>query len=449
MWISSAPKHIYTVSELTSELKNLLEEKYPFIWIYGEISNFRKPASGHFYFTLKDEKAQISAVMFRAQQMGLKFLPQDGMEITGLGRISLYESRGSYQVILEYVEPRGVGALQKAFEQLKLRLSDEGLFDPVNKKPIACLPSKIALITSPTGAVIHDMLNIACRRFENIHIKILPVKVQGDGAVEQIVEAIDILNKEKNIDLAILARGGGSLEDLQAFNSEKVARAIYASEVPIVSAVGHETDYTISDFVADLRAPTPSAAVEMVIPVKNELNVRCKELLKVLIIKMLGNLENNRLRFHHIRHRLVNPRKRIQDHLLRVDDLYFRLIRVAENNFQQYRERLSWKSEKLWFNNPEKSAERFKLKIEQFKNTLQLSLKIYLDKKRSHLRELTFGLAAMNPSAILARGYSITRALPEKSIVRDADSVGLNQQLEITLQKGFLTCRIEGKQYHE
>jgi exodeoxyribonuclease VII large subunit len=449
MWISSAPKHIYTVSELTSELKNLLEEKYPFIWIYGEISNFRKPASGHFYFTLKDEKAQISAVMFRAQQMGLKFLPQDGMEITGLGRISLYEYRGSYQVILEYVEPRGVGALQKAFEQLKLRLSDEGLFDPEYKKPIACLPSKIALITSPTGAVVHDMLNIACRRFENIHIQILPVKVQGDGAVEQIVEAIDILNKEKNFDLAILARGGGSLEDLHAFNSEKVARAIYASEVPIVSAVGHETDYTISDFVADLRAPTPSAAVEMVIPVKNELNVRCKELLRVIIIKMLGNIENNRLRFHHIRHRLVHPRKRIQDHLLRMDDLYFRLIRVTEKNLQQYRERLSWKSEKLWFNNPAKSAERLKLIIEQLKNTLQLSLKIYFDKKRSHLRELTLGLAAMNPSAILARGYSITRVLPEKSIVRDADSVGLNQHLEITLQKGFLTCRIEGKQYHE
>jgi exodeoxyribonuclease VII large subunit len=449
MWSLSAPKHVYTVSELTSELKILLEEKYPFIWIYGEISNFRKPASGHFYFTLKDDKAQISAVMFRAQQMGLKFLPQNGMEITGLGRISLYEFRGSYQVILEYIEPRGVGALQKAFEQLKSRLSDEGLFDPEYKKPIAFLPSKLALITSPTGAVIHDMLNILCRRFENIHIQILPVKVQGDGAIEQIVEAIDIVNKDKNVDLAILARGGGSIEDLQAFNSEKVARAIFASEVPIVSAVGHETDYTISDFVADLRAPTPSAAAEMVTPVKNELNARCKELLKVLTVKMLGNIENYRHRFHQLRNRLVHPRKRIQDHLLRMDDLYFRMIRVAEKNLQQYRERLSWKSEKLWFNNPAKSAERFNLKIEQLKSTLQLSLKIYLDKRRSRLRELTSELAAMNPSAILARGYSITRVLPEKSIVLDADSVFLDQQLEITLQKGSLTCRVEGKQYHE
>jgi exodeoxyribonuclease VII large subunit len=449
MWSSSAPKHVYTVSELTSELKILLEEKYPFIWIYGEISNFRKPASGHFYFTLKDEKAQISAVMFRAQQMGLKFLPQDGMEITGLGRISLYEYRGSYQVILEYVEPRGVGALQKAFEQLKSKLSDEGLFDPEYKKPIAFLPSKVALITSPTGAVIHDILNITCRRFENIHIQIFPVKVQGDGSVEQIVEAIDIVNKEKNFDLAILARGGGSLEDLQAFNSEKVARAIFASEVPIVSAVGHETDYTISDFVADLRAPTPSAAAEMVIPIKNELNAKCKELLRILTVKLRGNIENHRHRFHQVRNRLVHPRKRIQDHLLRMDDLYLRMIRVAEKNLQQYRERLSWKSEKLWFNNPAKSAEKFNLKIEQLNHALQLSLKIYLDKKRSRLRELTSGLAAMNPSAILARGYSITRVLPEKSIVRDVDSVFLDQQLEITLQKGSITCRVEGKQYHE
>jgi len=449
MRISSAPKHVYTVSELTSELKTLLEEKYPFIWIYGEISNFRKPASGHFYFTLKDEKAQISAVMFRGQQMGLKFLPQNGMEITGLGRVSLYESRGTYQVILEYVEPRGIGALQKAFEQLKSRLSDEGLFDPNHKKSIAFLPSTIALITSPTGAVIHDMLNIVSRRFDNIHIKIFPVKVQGDGAVEKIVEAIENVNKEMNIDVAILARGGGSLEDLQAFNSEKVARAIFASQVPIVSAIGHETDYTIADFVADLRAPTPSAAAELVIPLKKELKDRCKQLLRILAVKMLGTIENRRLRIHQTQYRLVHPKKRIQDHLLRMDDLFFRMVRIVEKNLEQYRERLSWKTEKLWSNNPAKSVEKLGISAEQLKYKLRLSFKIYLDNKRSCFEKLASGLAGMNPSAILARGYSITRVLPEKFIVRDADSVSLDQQLEIILEKGSLTCRVEGKQYHE
>jgi exodeoxyribonuclease VII large subunit len=449
MRISSAPKHVYTVSELTSELKALLEEKYPFIWIFGEISNFRKPASGHFYFTLKDEKAQISAVMFRGQQMGLKFLPQNGMEITGLGRVSLYESRGTYQVILEYMEPRGIGALQKAFEQLKSRLSDEGLFDPNHKKSIAFLPSTIALITSPTGAVIHDMLNIVSRRFDNIHIKIFPVKVQGDGAVEQIVEAIENVNKEMNIDVAILARGGGSLEDLQAFNSEKVAGAIYASQVPIVSAIGHETDYTIADFVADLRAPTPSAAAELVIPLKKELKDRCKQLLRILAVKMLGTIENRRLRFHQTQARLVHPKKRIQDHLLRVDDLFFRMVRLVEKNLEQYRERLSWKTEKLWSNNPAKSVEKLNITAEQLKYKLRLSFKIYLDNKRSRFEKLASGLAGMNPSAILARGYSITRVLPEKFIVRDVESVSLDQQLEITLEKGSLTCRVEGKQYHE
>lgn len=434
---------------MTSELKVLLEEKYPFIWIYGEVSNFRKPASGHFYFTLKDKKAQISAVMFRGQQMGLKFFPQDGMEITGMGRISLYESRGSYQVILEYIEPKGIGALQKAFEQLKSKLSDEGLFDTKYKKPIVFLPSKIAIITSPTGAVIHDILNIASRRFDNLHILIFPVKVQGDCAVEQIVEAIENVNKKKDIDLAILARGGGSLEDFQAFNSEKVARAIFASEVPVVSAVGHETDYTIADFVADLRAPTPSAAAELVIPVKREIKAACKQLARTLSYKMLWILENHRLRVHQAQGRLVHPRKKIQDHLLKMDDLYFRMVRLVEKNLKQYDERLSWMTKRLWLNNPIKSIEKLSITTEQMKYKLRLSFKVYLDAKKSCFGKLASELAALNPSAILSRGYCIARALPEKSIIRDSALVSLGNQIEITLQKGSLTCRVEGKQHHD
>jgi len=266
-----AEKKIYSVSQLTENIKSILEDNFPFIWISGEISNFKSPVSGHYYFTLKDSQAQINAIMFRGQNRNLKFFPEDGMKITGFGRISVYQPRGAYQIIMEYIEPDGIGALQIEFEQLKIKLSQEGLFDEIHKKEIPFLPEKIALITSPTGSVVHDMIRVLHRRFPGVGISIIPVKVQGDDSVEQIVDAIIWLNKLKNADVAILARGGGSLEDLQAFNSEDVARAIFKSNIPIISAIGHETDYTISDFVADLRAPTPSVAAELAVAVKSDL----------------------------------------------------------------------------------------------------------------------------------------------------------------------------------
>lgn len=442
-------KHIYTVSELTSKLKVLLEDNFPFIWIYGEISNFKKPSSGHFYFTLKDERTQISAVMFRGQQAGLKFIPQDGMEITGLGRISLYEPRGTYQIILEYVEPRGVGALQKAFEQLKEKLAGEGLFDPSYKKAITFLPSKIALITSPTGAVIHDMLNIIFRRFENIHVQIFTVQVQGDHAAKQIVEALDLINRDQYVDVAVLARGGGSLEDFQPFNSEEVARAVFRSDIPVVSAIGHETDYTIVDFVADLRAPTPSAAAELLVPIKNELENRCKELSGSLALSMLKMMENYRYHLQQTRARLIHPKKRIQDQLLRLDDLSSRLNRLVRKMLQQYQERLNWRKEKLLANNTVNKIEKINVLLEQINHNLLLYYSIINNRNQSWLKELKSKLAAMNPRAILSRGYSITRMLPEKSIVRNAALVPVDQQLEIMLEKGALLCRVEGKSNHE
>ena len=264
-------RKVYTVSELNAVIKSLLEQRFPFVWIVGEISNFKIPLSGHYYFTLKDEASQINAVMFRGQHRQLKFEPEDGMRVTGLGRLSVYEPRGAYQILLEYLEPSGVGGLQIAYEKLKARLAEEGLFDQQYKKPIPFLPHKIALITSPSGAVVHDMLNIIDRRFPNMQIEVFPVKVQGTGAEDEITEALEMLNDRSGVDVAILARGGGSLEDLQAFNSEHVARAIFAARIPIIAAIGHETDYTIADFVADLRAPTPSAAAELAVPVKFEL----------------------------------------------------------------------------------------------------------------------------------------------------------------------------------
>ncbi|MCK4793478.1 MAG: exodeoxyribonuclease VII large subunit, partial [Desulfobacteraceae bacterium] len=271
-------RRIYTVTELTHNIKDFLEEAFPFVWITGEISNFRIPVSGHFYFTIKDSGAQISAVMFRGQNRNLRFQPEDGMAVIAMGRLNVYETKGIYQIIIEYLEPEGVGVLQLAFEHLKKRLAAEGLFDEKHKLPLPFLPQKIAVVTSPTGAVIRDIINVIDRRFPNMTVEIAPVKVQGEQAAEEIVEAIELLNDRNDADVIVVARGGGSLEDLQAFNSEVVARAIFSSEIPVVSAVGHETDFTIADFTADLRAPTPSAAAELIVPVKNDLLMRTKEI---------------------------------------------------------------------------------------------------------------------------------------------------------------------------
>lgn len=264
-------KKIYTVSELNFELRNLLEGNYPDIWLEGEISNFHHHISGHMYFDLKDESSKIKMVMFQGDNRYLKFKPEDGMKVLARGGLTLYSRKGEYQIVIRYMEPRGKGALLLAFEQLKKKLKVEGLFNVKYKKPIPFLPSKIGVVTSLGGAVLHDIMNVLNRRFGNFHLIISPASVEGETASNEICNAIENLNSYKDVDVIILARGGGSLEDLWAFNTEEVARAVFASEIPIVSAVGHETDFTISDFVADMRAPTPSAAAELVVPEKSEL----------------------------------------------------------------------------------------------------------------------------------------------------------------------------------
>jgi exodeoxyribonuclease VII large subunit len=266
-----AGRYIYKVSQLTSSIKVILEDSLSNILVEGEISNFRNPSSGHFYFTLKDEKSELKCVSFRSSNEKIKFDIKDGMQVICGGKISVYEKQGAYQLYVSKIEPKGVGALQLAFEQLKEKLFKEGLFDESGKKPIPKLPRKIGIVTSPTGAAIRDMLNILKRRFSSIDIIISPVKVQGEGAREEIARAIEDLNSLGGVDVIIVGRGGGSLEDLWAFNEEIVARAVYNSKVPIISAVGHEIDWLITDFVADLRAPTPSAAAELVVPDKSDL----------------------------------------------------------------------------------------------------------------------------------------------------------------------------------
>jgi exodeoxyribonuclease VII large subunit len=438
-------RKVYTISELNVDIKLLLEEQFPFVWIIGEISNFRIPASGHFYFTLKDQSSQLNAVMFRGQQRNLKFEPEDGMNITGMGRLSVYEPRGTYQIILEYMEPAGVGALQIAYEKLKARLAEEGLFDEKHKKSIPFLPQKIALITSPSGAVVHDMLNIINRRFRNVHLQIFPVKVQGDGAADEIVDALELLNQTTDVDVAIVARGGGSLEDLQTFNAERVVRSVFESRIPVISAVGHETDYTITDFVADLRAPTPSAAAELAVPVKNELLRMVNDSFVALEYRVCNLIERYRRNLTDFAKRLVDPKKQIQDWRLRLDDFASRLSRNFIMLLDRKNEQHKWWLDRLVAHSPAAQVHNINLIIEQ--NIYKL-LKTYskeFENKTARLRELNARLETLSPIAILERGYSITRTIPDSKVVLDPRMVSINQDLEVMVAKGTLTCRVKGK----
>src|ERR1700674_4107400 len=275
-------RRVLTVSELTARIRDLLAKNFTDIWVVGEISNCREAQSGHISFTLKDDRAQVRCVFFKQQQRGIKFRPEDGLQMTVRGSISVYETRGEYQIYVENLEPVGLGALQLAFEQLKKRLEAEGLFAAGRKKPLPLLPTRIGLITSPSGAAVRDVVRILRRRFRNVHLTVYPVRVQGDGASTEIVRALQFFNRRKMVDVLILARGGGSLEDLWAFNEEEVARAIFASEIPIISGVGHETDFTIADFVADVRASTPSAAAELAVQTRAQFDKHIADLRETL-----------------------------------------------------------------------------------------------------------------------------------------------------------------------
>jgi len=441
--LSSQNRQILTVSQLTTRIKSLLEKSFPFVWLTGEISNFRVPASGHFYFTLKDSHSQIQAVMFKGQNRLLKFEPEHGMQMLGFGRISLYEPRGSYQVILEHMEPEGVGALQIAFEQLKTRLEAEGLFRDEHKQPLPTLPRHIAVITSPTGAVVHDLLTILSRRYPNLEVDIHPVKVQGDASETQIVEAFDNAAKRGFAELVILARGGGSLEDLQAFNSEPVARAIFDCPLPVISAIGHETDYTIADFVADLRAPTPSAAAELAVPVKSELVDLIVQYRQVLSRLMLQAIELRTQRLQDLHKRLKDPGRVIQDARMRVDDYTDRLARVFSARLALSREKLARRQDNLARLGPQHQLGQFKAKLEQYKYNLKLYIDIVLKENGSLHRETAARLNTLDPSATLKRGYSITRIRENGNIVMDPEMVVDGQMLDITVAQGTLVARAD------
>jgi len=436
-------KRILSVSRLTTLIRGVLEDNFEHVWVEGEVSNLVMPASGHLYFTLKDAGAQIRCVMFRASARALKFRPRDGMGLIVRGRITLYEQRGDYQLLVEYLEPQGMGALQLAFIQLKEKLAKEGLFAEERKRSIPSLPQRIGVVTSATGAAIHDILTVLNRRFANVEILLRPVKVQGEGAAEDIVEAINDLNSYGDVDVMIVGRGGGSLEDLWAFNEEKVARAIARSRIPVISAVGHEVDFTIADFVADLRAPTPSAAAELVVKSKEELASRVEFLRHRLLQRMHRTLAEAGGELESLGRALRDPTMLLGHLAQRVDDLSVRLERSIAGSVKYQAIAVESLKNNLRLRNPSLAVERTRELVIALNSRSEISLRRHLDRSREVAAVLMARLETLSPLGTLARGYSITLKLPNRSVVRASSQLNPNDSLELLLYKGRALCRVE------
>jgi exodeoxyribonuclease VII large subunit len=436
-------RRVLTVSALTALVRGVLEENFDQVWVEGEISNLATPQSGHCYFTLKDAGAQLRCVMFRGAARAMKFTPRDGMRVLTRGRLTLFEPRGEYQLVAEYLEPQGIGGLQLAFIQLKERLAKEGLFLDLHKRAIPKLPQRIGVVTSPTGAAIRDILTVLSRRFANVELLICPVRVQGEGAAAEIAQAIDDLNRVGNLDVMIVGRGGGSLEDLWAFNEEVVARAIHRSSVPIISAVGHEIDFTIADFVADLRAATPSAAAELVVRSKQELTAELDALSHRLDMSQLRRLERWRALTSALSRSVTDP-SRILGHLSqRVDALDGRLSREAGLLLEKSGERVGTLSARLSRQSPALTLSRTSERLAALSRRMDHALERRLAGSAESLRLFSGTLNAVSPLATLSRGYSITRKLPGRFVVRDSREIEPGDRLELSFAAGGALCRVE------
>src|SRR5579859_197966 len=437
---------ILSVSELTQRVKGLFEKNFAEVWVEGEVSNFRPASSGHLYFTLKDATSQLRAVCFRNQARYLKFKPQDGISVIARGRLSVYEARGEYQLYVELLEPAGLGALQLAFEQLKAKLSAEGLFETVRKKQLPVLPRTVGVVTSPTGAVIRDILRVLKRRFRNMNVLLYPVKVQGEGAAKEISEGIQYLNRHSLADVMIVARGGGSLEDLWAFNEEVVARAIAGSKIPVISAVGHETDFSIADFVADLRAPTPSVAAELVVHRKQdyltELENRARRMAQVFRFKLSEAREQlTALKMHRVFQTLA---AKLEERGQRVDDLVSVLDRSLRIRLNAGREGWLRASAGVLRYDFRRLLGLKRARLDERGTRIESVFKRYLVERRNRLNQVGSILRERSPLGILSRGYSITRdALG--NIIRDAAAVPMGSEILVRLGRGELGATVRGK----
>ena len=436
---------VCTVGELAMRIKAHLEDQFPAVWVEGEISNLRTPSSGHAYFTLKDDTAQLRCVLFRGRGRRVAFQPEDGMQVLAFGGLDVYLARGEYQLVVELLEPKGVGALQLAFEQLKRRLEAEGLFDAARKRPLPPFPRTIGIVTSPTGAAIRDMLHVIDRRFADLRILITPVRVQGEEAPGEIVAALRDLQAVEDLDVIIVGRGGGSIEDLWAFNDERVARAIAGCRVPVISGVGHETDFTIADFVADLRAPTPSAAAEVVVQEKLQVARALVSLYEALKQAMASRLERDRERVEVLGKRrvLTDAARALRDLYRRVDELTSRLTRAVRGSERQATHRLSLARNALRSLNPVARIANGTVLLAQLSGRLA-SAAVHSVKVSQHRFDAAVGrLDSLSPLAVLGRGYSLTRLLPSGVIVRDAAQTRPGDAVEILLHQGAVEARVE------
>lgn len=397
---------IYTVSRITKYIKNLFENDYNLqdIWILGEISNFKLHSSGHMYFVLKDQESQIKGVMFKGNNLSLRFMPQDGMKVKVRGDISVYERRGEYQLYVKEIVEAGKGELYLAFERLKEKLKAEGLFSEEFKKKLPLIPKNIAVITSPTGAAIRDVITVSLRRFPNLSILVVPSLVQGTLAAQEIAKKIDFLNKHfNNLDFIILSRGGGSLEELWAFNEEILARSIYNSKIPIVSAIGHETDFTISDFVADLRCPTPSAAAEMTIPDKSSL---------------INNIN------------LLNSK----------------LNKAIKRNLELKVENINSINKSIQYQGPENKINQYYQYIDEFSVRIKLRIKHQIELYEEKIKKDKQRLDSLNPGAVIERGYSICRKIPGKEIIKRLNQVEIGNEIEVIISDGKMLGKVDKKE---
>jgi len=436
-------RDIYTVSRLNREARSLLEGSFPLLWVEGEISNLSRPSSGHWYFTLKDEAAQVRCAMFRNRNMLIRFNPENGTQVLLRARISLYEARGDYQIIAEHMEEAGDGALRRAFEILKQRLQAEGLFKREHKKNLPSFPGQIGVITSATGAAIRDILTTLNRRFPALPVIVYPVAVQGTGSAEQIAKMIGMAGQRNECDVLILARGGGSLEDLWSFNEEVVARAIYHCPLPIVTGIGHEIDFTIADFVADQRAPTPTAAAELITPDQYELRKRLQHLSTRLQHVQQTQLQRAREKLHWLSRHIQHPGRRVQDWSQRLDETQARLHTAWTHQLRHSQARITQLQTHLQAHNPITRLQSYQKQLTFLSQQVSTAITHQLERKSRSLVNLVRALDTVSPLATLQRGYAIVSRERDTQILRTATQVQAGEQIRARLAKGQLLCKVE------